>query len=185
MTKWLPAREQAIALGALILLLAACGSLAGWSVQAWSDAQETLSDKRAVLARLSRAAVPAKAGGGPARARPAPAAAFLEAPTRGQAGAQLEAYLTRLALAQNAVVLSSGIEPERKGEPDAIRLQATVETSLTAMQALLFALESGTPYLVVESLSVQASNGAAPGGVQDAPLRVNLILRGLWRRGSA
>jgi hypothetical protein len=82
--------------------------------------------------------------------------------------------------------MSSGIEGERKGEPEAIRVQATLETSLTSMQALVYQLETGTPYVVLESLSVQAAAGGPPSAAAaDPPLRAVLVLRALWRRGTA
>jgi hypothetical protein len=82
--------------------------------------------------------------------------------------------------------MSSGVEGERKGEPEAIRVQATLETTLTAMQTLVYQLETGTPYVVLESVTVQPATGGAQGAIAaDPPLRVVLVLRALWRRGTA
>ena len=69
--------------------------------------------------------------------------------------------------------------------PDAIRIQATLENSLNALQALLYGLETGTPYLTVDSLSIQAAGAGAQAGMADAPLRVVMMVRGQWRREGA
>ena len=177
-------RAHAAALAALGVLIALCTIAVGTTLVMRSQARDELDDKRAAFTRFVR--LPAGAGGGAAaRVGQAPAAAFIDAPTQGQAGAQLETYLARLAREQGAAVMSSGVEGERKGEPDAIRVQATIETTLRPMQVLLHRLETGTPYVVVESLSVQPSASGQRAAAEDGPLRVVVVLRGLWRRGTA
>lgn len=178
------ARPQSIALAVLGGLVLACAAVVALALQVRSDARADLDEKRTAFARFN--ALPAARAAGAARAGRAPASALIDAPTQGQAGAQLEAYLSRLARAQGASVMSSGVEGERKGEPEAIRVQATLETSLTAMQVLVYQLETGTPYLVLESVSVQPATGGPQGAVAtDPPLRVVLVLRALWRRGTS
>ena len=179
------ARPQALALAALGGLSVVCAVVVGFALQIRSDARDELDGKRAAFARFS--ALPGGGAGRAVQAGRAPAAALIDAPTQGQAGAQLEAHLARLATAQGASMMSSGIEGERKGEPEAIRVQATLETSLTSMQALVYQLEAGTPYVVLESLRVQAAAGgpAPSAAAADPPLRVVLVLRALWRRGTA
>ncbi|MDF3064261.1 MAG: Type secretion system protein subtype b, partial [Microvirga sp.] len=54
-----------------------------------------------------------------------------------------------------------------------------------ALQALLYGLETGTPYLTVDSLSIQAAGAGAQAGMADAPLRVVMMVRGQWRREGA
>src|SRR6516164_7421085 len=92
----------------------------------------------------------------------APPTAFLEAPTQGIASAKLQAYLAQLADAQHAGLLSSGGEAAKRDEPpDTIRLQATLEMNLKALQAMLYQLESGTPYVFVDALTVQPASTTA------------------------
>lgn len=178
------ARPQTIAVAAVGGLILLCAAVVGFALQIRSEAHDDLEAKRAAFARFT--ALPGRRAGAAVQAGRAPAAALIDAPTQGQAGAQLEAYLARLATAQGASVMSSGIEGERKGEPEAIRVQATLETSLTSMQTLVYQLETGTPYVVLESLSVQAAAGGPPSAAAaDPPLRVVLVLRALWRRGTA
>jgi general secretion pathway protein M len=178
------ARPQTIALAALGGLIALCAVVLGIALQIRVEARDDLDEKRAAFARFS--SLPAARAGAAGQTGRAPAAALIDAPTQGQAGAQLQAYLSRLARSQGASVMSSGIEGERKGEPEAIRVQATLETSLGAMQILVYELETGTPYVVIESLSLQpATGGPQSAALADPPLRVVLVLRAMWRRGTA
>jgi general secretion pathway protein M len=178
-------REQIMAVGAVSLLLLVCAVTVGFCFQARSDALQELTDRREVLARLEAAPRSRTDLRGRQIAAVAPAAAFVGAATPGLAGAQLQSYVARLAAAHQAVLLSSGVDLAREDSPDLIRIQALMDMPSKALQAILFQLESGTPYVFVESLSVVPANIAAQGAIQDPALRVTLILRALWRRDAA
>jgi general secretion pathway protein M len=177
-------RQQLAALGALCGVVLLCLFSMAYSLSTRADAAEELAERRATVARLARGTAP---GGqaGPAKVMAAPPAALIEAPTQGQAGAQLQSYFSRLALEQNATVASSGVEAPTAEAPEAIRVQATLEIPLSALQQLLYKLETGTPYLTVDTLSIQPPPAASQQGLQEGPLRVTLMLRGQWRRGAA
>jgi hypothetical protein len=172
-------REQAISIAALALLLLACACALELSVQARSDAVEEFTERSETLSRLeasSRTKTPAVA---------APPAAFLDAPTQGLAGAQLQAYLAQVADAQQTGLISSGLEPaKREDASDTIRLQATMDVSLKALQAMLYQLETGTPYIIVEALTVQPAGATAGQPAEDPLLRATLGLRAFWRWGT-
>jgi general secretion pathway protein M len=177
-------REQIVSVGVLAALLLVCFGLMGLSFQMRSNAAQELADRHELLSRLEARA---KARSD-ARARPgsAPAAAFLDAPTQGLAVAQLQAHLVQMADIHHSVLVSSGVEPaKREDPPDSIRLQATLEMSLQALQAFLYQLESGTPYVFVEQLAVQLAGTASQRAVEDPLLRVTFGLRANWRRGTA
>lgn len=178
-------REQSIAVAAVVLLLAACGAGLALGLQARSDAGHELAERQEVLARLE-ARLPSGGSARPgAAASVAPPAAFLEAPTEGLAGAQLQAYLSQVALNQRAVVISSGVQATaREDASETIRVQATLDIPLKSLQAMLYQLESGTPYVFVEGLNIQPPSSAAQHGAQDPVLRVTLKLRSVWRRGT-
>ena len=179
-----PDREQIVSVGVLAALLLVCLSLMGLSLQMRSNAAQELAERHELVSRLEARA---KARSD-ARARPgsAPAAAFLAAPTEGLAVAQLQAHLAQMADIHRSVLVSSGIEPaKREDPPDSIRLQATLEMSLQALQAFLYQVESGTPYVFVEQLAVQLAGTASQRIVEDPLLRVTLGLRANWRRGTA
>jgi general secretion pathway protein M len=177
-------REQIVSVGVLAALLLVCFGLMGLSFQMRSNAAQELADRHELLSRLE-ARTKARSD---ARARPglAPAASFLDAPTQGLAVAQLQAHLVQMADIHHSVLVSSGVEPaKREDPPDSIRLQATLEMSLQALQAFLYQLESGTPYVFVEQLAVQLAGTASQRAVEDPLLRVTLGLRANWRRGTA
>jgi len=177
-------REQILSVVVLAALLFVCLGLTGLSLQMRSSAAQELAGRHELLSRLearAKARRDARAQSGAA-----PAAAFLEAPTQGLAVAQLQTHLAQMADIHHAVLVSSGIEPaKREDPPDSIRLQATLEMSLQALQSFLYQLESGTPYVFVEQLAVQLAGAASQRAVEDPLLRVTLGLRAMWRRGTA
>lgn len=178
-------RETLLSVGALGALLFICANAVGFSWQARSDAAREFGTRSALLSQLEAHA----ANLNKARLKShliAPAAAFMAAPTQGLAGAQLQAYLQRVADAHHAVIISSGLEPTKhEDQPDSIRLQATLDTDVKSLQALLYQLESGTPYVFVDSLNIQIPGVNAQQAVEDPLLRVTLGLRAVWRREPA
>ena len=174
-------REQAVSLAALVLLILTCVCAAGLSLQMRSDAGQELAERRELLSRLEtrmRADT----------ARPiaaAPPTAFLSAPSQGIASAQLQAYLAQLADLQHAGLISSGGEAAKRDEAsDTIRLQATLDMNMKALRAMLYQLDSGTPYVFVDALTVQPASATAGRITEDPLLRATLSLRAFWRRGT-
>jgi general secretion pathway protein M len=178
-------REQMICVGSLCLLLLACAFAVGSSLQARSDAVHELAERRDVLAHLQTRSRSAP-DGRVRTAAAAPTAAFVEAATAGLAAAQLQAYLSQVAASQNANLISYGVEPaHREDSPDLLRGQVTLDVSQQALQGLLYQLESRTPYVFVDVMTVQPPSTAALRAGQDPTLRLTLSLRVFWRRGTA
>ena len=176
-------REQTLSLGVLALILVVCACLVQHAMQARAEVAQQLGERRETVARLEARA---RADGPGRTIITAPASAFLDASTQGLAGAQLQAYLTQTAGAQQAAIISSGLEPtKREDTPDTIRLQATFEVGLVALQAILYRLESGTPYVFVEALAIQPAGAAGGRPPEDPLLRATLSVRAFWRRGSS
>ena len=174
-------REQAVSVAVLVLLLLACAFAVGLSFLMRFDAGQELAERREMLSRL-QTRMRADAGRSNATAPPA---AFLDAPTQGIAYAKLQAYLEQLADLQHAGLMSSGGEAAKREEaPDTIRLQATLEMNLNALRAMLYQLESGTPYVFVDALTVQPASATAGHVIEDPLLRATLSLRAFWRRGT-
>jgi len=170
-------REQAISVAALALLLLLCVSVLGLLFQVRSDAAREASERREILSRLE--AKLRTVSNRPTAV--APPAAFLDAST----SAQLQSYLAQLADDQRASLVSSGGEPAKRDDaPDTIRLQATLDMNLKALRAFLYQLESGTPYVFVDALTVQPAGAVAGRAVEDPLLRTTLSLRAFWRRGA-
>jgi general secretion pathway protein M len=174
-------REQIISVAAFIALVLVCVTTIGILYDARAVALRELTERRDGLARLE-ARVRQNAG------RPiaaAPPAAFIDAPTQGLASAALQAHLAQLAETQHAGLVLSGEETaKREDAPDTIRLQATLDMNMTALRALLYRLESGTPYVFVDALAVQPASVAAGRAAEDPLLRATLSYRALWRKGT-
>ena len=174
-------REQIISVVALAALVLICVATIGVLFDAQAVALRELTERRDGLERLE-ARVRQNAG------RPiaaAPPAAFIEAPTQGLASAALQAHLAQLVEAQHAGLVLSGEEAaKREDAPDTIRLEATLDMNMKALRALLYLLESGTPYVFVDALAVQPASAAAGRAVEDPLLRATLSYRALWRKGT-
>lgn len=178
-------RKALLSVGALGTLLFVGANAVGFSWQARSDAQREFGMRSALLSQLEARAANRNNTRLKSRAV-APAAAFMVAPTQGLAGAQLQAYLQRVADTHHAVIISSGMEPTKhEDQPDSIRLQATLDADLQSLQALLYQLESGTPYVFVDLLNIQIPGVTAQRAIEDPLLRVTLGLRAAWRRETA
>jgi len=87
-------------------------------------------------------------------------------------------HIARVFLCDSAQSISAG-------KPNTIRLQATIEVSLVALQAMLYRLESGTPYVFVEALTIQPAAAAAGRPPEDPLLRATLSVRAFWRRSGS
>ena len=174
-------RQQIISVAAFATLVLICITTIGVLFETRAVALRELTERRDGLERLE-ARVRQNAG------RPiaaAPPAAFIEAPTQGLASAALQAYLAQLAETQHAGLVLSGEEAaKREDAPDTIRLQATLDMNMKALRALLYQLESGTPYVFVDALTVLPASVAAGRAAEDPLLRVALSYRALWRKGT-
>ena len=172
-------REQSFALGALALLVLLCGAGASAALGAWCDAADEADQRRGVLAQVEAAQRRGAVGAG--RVALAPDAAFLVAPTQGQANALLQAHVTRLVVAQRASVGSAVTQPPMRDDAsDVVRMRATFDMGLSALQATLYELETGAPYVFVDGLVLAPQRGAQRGA--EATLHVTLDMRALWRR---
>jgi general secretion pathway protein M len=178
-------RQEATAVAALCLLLIACVTSVILTLEIRIDAIQELSERQDVLSRLEARARARTEPQGQAKVAAAPVAAFLDAPTAGLAGAELQAYVARLA-DRHAALVSFGTQLSAgEDAADAVRIEASLDIGLAALQVLLYQLESSTPYVFVESMTVRATAALAAGGAENAPLRVTLGLRALWRRRAA
>jgi general secretion pathway protein M len=178
-------RESLLSVGALGALVFICANAVGFSWQAWSGAAHEFGTRSALLSQLEARAA-ARADARLKSGAAAPEAAFMAAATQGLAGAQLQAYLQRVADTHHAVVISSGMEPNKhEDQTDTIRLQAILDADLQSLQALLYQLESGTPYVFVDSINIQIPGVNAQHAVEDPLLRVTLGLHAVWHREPA
>jgi hypothetical protein len=178
-------REQMIALGILAAVALVCLGGIGAGLATRYGAQRDNAEKHDILAKLE---THARREAGTLKHRvigTAPASAFLNAPTQGAAGAQLEAYLARVSN-RRAVLISSAIQPAAQNDgPETIRVEATLDLSSSALQELLYRLEMDEPYVFVDSLQVRMAGRTTQQAAEDPRLRVTLNLHAIWRRGKA
>jgi general secretion pathway protein M len=175
-------QEQGIAVGAFCAFVLLCVGIVAWSFQMRFDAAQELSEQQNLLERLEAGARSKAGPRGSAKAAAAPAAAFLNEPTLGLAGATLEAHVTQLA-SQHATLVSFAVQSSTVPDSaDNVRIEASMDITLSALQILLYDLETGTPYVFVDSMTVRPAAGAAQADAANAPLRVTLGLHALWRR---
>jgi general secretion pathway protein M len=177
-------RDQIVALGILAAVALVCIGSLGASLTARYEALSGNADKQALLADLEARVRRDVRLHGRSTIGEAPASAFLNAPTQGAAGAQLEAYLAQVS-ERRAVLISSAVHTDDKDDaPDMIRVEAALDVSAAALQEMLYRLEMGEPYVFVDSLQVRAAGRVAGRDAEDPLLRVTLNLHAIWRHGS-
>jgi general secretion pathway protein M len=178
-------REQLIAVAALGLLVLACSAAVAFTLSIRADAAQELAERQDLLARLEARAGMRPDARDPSKPAAAPAEAFLDAPTLGLAGADLQAYVARLA-DRHAALVSFG-QQASAGEDalNIVRIEASLDIKLPALQVLLYQLETSTPYVFVESMTVRSTNAVPSGDAENQTLRVTLGLSAFWRRRSA
>lgn len=176
-------REKSIALGGLLAFLLVCTMAPIICLKLRADAVDALSEKRDMLERLE-AAHRRKIGKETADTRlsKAPSGAFLNAQTQGLASAQLETYLSKLILTQHGNLVSSGVQQADRSTADSVRLQTSLDIDYDALQKFLYELETGTPYVFIESMNIRPKNEAASVAALSPRMRVTINLRGIWRQ---
>jgi general secretion pathway protein M len=175
-------RRQLIALSLAFAVIASCILTAMLAVASRNEASQELEDRQARLSQIEAAHARRSTPTLAPSSSSAPETAFVSGATAALAGAQLQTQLTRLVAAQNANLASSGIlSSVRSDTADAIRLQVSFDMGLVGLQSVLYALETGTPYVFVEALSIQPRGGTQPTAGEPL-LHVTLSVRALWRR---
>lgn len=153
--------------------VAAVGSLlfvAGGAVSGLLERRATLAEVSADLDRLQ-----GRSPGGPeAGSAPRDGAPLLDGPTLTIAGADLMQRLATAVAAHGGQIVSSRVALSGTPYgPDFIAVEAMLAIAQPHLQALLYDLEAGMPFLFVGRLSVDA--GA------DDEMRVALTVYGQWR----
>jgi general secretion pathway protein M len=175
------ARLAVAAYAASLLGVVALGlmlSLGNSELQSDYAAKAQLLDglRQAGAARMAKAGVSA-----------AQAAAIL-APTETIAASELQKQIVDRLMSAGGSVQSAQAEPAREATSDGFqRLVArlTFDSSITALQRLLFDLETGTPFMFVETLAAQPAAPSFPDGRAGDALRVTLVISSYWKSGGA
>jgi general secretion pathway protein M len=104
------------------------------------------------------------------------ASALIEAKSVTLAGATLQQRLETAIAAAKGRLVSSKLDVTPRAGDRRVALAAEMTIAEPDMQALLFDLETGRPYLFVDSLEARAPEGAQSGGA----MRVSLTVSGQW-----
>jgi general secretion pathway protein M len=178
-------RKEIFAVGGFGGLMLVCAITIVVALNGSMEASSNLAEQRDQLTRLEARLRTAGDRREQAHIAAAPVRAFLDAPTSGLAAAQLQAYLSRLVADQQAALVSSGVPPADRNEAgDTIRLQIALNATLPALQSLLYRLESGVPYIFVDTLSMQ-TGASGERATANPVLKVTLNLHAFWRRAKA
>lgn len=109
---------------------------------------------------------------------------FLEGPTVTVAGAALLQRVGRAVAKVGGSIQSSQVDLTGATSNDRrVALMVSCELDQPALQALLYDLESGMPFLFVDQLDVQMPNAGSE-AIDERRLRVFLSISGLWRAES-
>ena len=91
---------------------------------------------------------------------------FLSAPTETLAASALDDDIRTLANDSNGTVISSHpvIDRDSQSPGNRIEIKAVIDGKIDALQALLFRLETGTPLVFVDELSLEVRSDSIDGG---------------------
>ncbi len=105
---------------------------------------------------------------------------FLSGHTMTIAAATLEQRVKETVERSGGALTSSQVEPDGPDAKDGfVRLTASIEVDQSAIQAILYEIEAGTPYLFVDKLSIQSPEDF--GEPETGRFRMTLAVVGQWR----
>jgi hypothetical protein len=104
--------------------------------------------------------------------------------SRSLASANLQQYIVdTVAASSGKLIETAAIDDDAEADPanaDRLRLKTTLDTDNKGLLQLLYKLESGTPLLDVETLSIRRLPNEGD-DTKTQTLRVDLAVRGQWR----
>jgi general secretion pathway protein M len=172
-------RRQTLAAVAYLCVVSLLAAASLWLVDdLWARSRDiaTMQERLDQLAEHSRPlrsaslAIDTSASGSP----------FIDGRTITIAGAALEQRIGAAVANNGGVLTSSQLEldgPEAKN--GFINLTATIEIGQPELQALLYDIEAGTPYLFVDKLTIQSPEDF--GEPESGRMRMSFAVVGQWR----
>lgn len=174
-----PKRRRGLALFVYALAIMACSAITWLSLTGLETGYAQLSAARHLLARMELAGHPVSPSGseGASAMRGSP---FLEGETVSLAEAALQQRVGSAVAAAGGNVLSSQIEPiGNDGKKEYLTLIASCEIDQQSLQALLYDLEAGMPFLFIDQLVLQSPQ--ALGSQEVGRLRLLISVSGRWQ----
>jgi general secretion pathway protein M len=147
------------------------------------DLQSEYDVKSQSLAALKRQTAPKLPGGGNVAQLPT-RAAVISAPTETIAASELQKAVLTLLERAGGVVHTIQAEATSDVTGEGLRrlnTQIAFDSSIEALQKVLFELETAIPYVFVDSLLIQPTATAAPGAKVGETLRVTLVASSYWK----
>lgn len=171
--------RRALALAALGygVLVAGLVAVAAGAVSDLLARQAAVAEAQDLLDRLQgrKPQRPGAAGGAAAQGSP-----FLEGPTVTVAGAALVERLVAAADRAGGRIASSRVELGTSPlGPGFVAVAATIEIAQPDLQNLLYDIEAGQPFLLVDQLVVQGQAGSAE--ADEGRMQVTLTVHGRWQ----
>jgi general secretion pathway protein M len=145
--------------------------------------RDEIEAKGQLLAVLDRQAARAKADPG-ARSSLQDVAA-ISGPTETVAASALQKRILEVLEAAGGSVQSVQAEPVKDAATDGLRrlvAQLTFDSSIGGLQGLLFELETGVPFVFVDSMTAQPATTSVPGARPGDRLRVTLSVSSYWKQ---
>lgn len=167
--------RMSASLGLLVLLLACIGGGVLYTASELDNAQLELSAREAELEILKRRNVIKQANAMDTLV----VDPFLEGQTLALAANTLQQRIAGLVEEIGGKLSTIGVEPP-SDEPEArsrVIVQATADMDVDALQTLLFRLESGAPFIFVESLNVSRIPPEESGSGENDPQKLHVDLR--------
>jgi general secretion pathway protein M len=169
----LAARQAFSALGLFAVIAALFGGAVSTALGLRDDQASVaaLEEQAQALDARARRVTQRKEGG-------EPSSPFVDAATVTLAGAVLQQRVEAAVAAANGRLASSKVDVGGRANERRVALEAELTISQPDMQKLLYDLESGRPYLFVDSFEARApdkTDAQAP-----ADMRVSLTLSGQW-----
>jgi general secretion pathway protein M len=157
-----------------------------WSVTYLVEMRDWQSEydvKSQSLDSLKRQTAPKLPGGGNVSKLPAHGA-VISAPTETIAASELQKAVLALLERAGGVVHTIQAEATSDVTGEGLRrlnTQIAFDSSMEALQKVLFELETAIPFVFVDSLLVQPTATAAPGAKAGETLRVTLVASSYWK----
>jgi len=162
-----------LTVGSYIAVLVICSMLSLFSLLELAERYREWNASLETLASLQKSVSSARSD---AETWPA-GSPLLEGETATTANAGLLQRITRTITGLGGNVLSSEVEPQRPQPNDYyLKITVNVEIEQSALQQLLYDIESGMPFLFIDRINVQNQATSSESG----RLRVMLKASGLW-----
>lgn len=173
-------RFSALAFAAL--LIAAPLLWIWWSLAAASDAAEAVRVQTDTLAALRERLSALAEGAGSEQALADAQSLFLPGETAAIAGAALQRTVEDTVEAAGGELTQSEIVPTEASAEDTGRLslRASFDADIVGLQRVLYSLETGVPILMLEDLSLQASDARDVDETESPKLRVEMQVGAHW-----